>query len=94
MRRDYHCGVVLTLASFRPIVKIDCCSTDPPTALTTGLTFSTSDQALEFGQDMAREWIDGHFKGGADLPRGRQALYTLRRVSLASAMFQIDHPLL
>ena len=53
-------------ASFRPIVEIYSRSSDPPTALTTGKTFLTSEQALEFGQDMAREWIDGHFKGGAD----------------------------
>ena len=49
-------------ASFRPTVKIDCNSRDPSTGLTTGQTFLTTEQALEFGQDMAREWIDGHFK--------------------------------
>jgi hypothetical protein len=52
--------------SFRPIIKIGCNSRDPPTALTTDHTFLTTEQALEFGQDMAHEWIDEHFKGGAD----------------------------
>jgi hypothetical protein len=63
-----ECVVIITAAafgspaSFRPIVKIDCNSRDPPTGLTTGQTFLTTEQASEFGQDMAREWIDGHFK--------------------------------
>ena len=53
-------------ASFRPIVEIDRNSRDPPTGLTTGQTFLTTEQALAFGQNMARKWIDGHFKGAAD----------------------------
>ena len=48
-------------ASFRPIVKIDCNSRDPPIGLTTGKTFLTTELALEFGQEIAGEWIDGHF---------------------------------
>jgi len=43
--------------SFRPIVEIDSNSRDPPTALT------TAEEALAVGQDMARNWIDRHFKG-------------------------------
>jgi hypothetical protein len=62
-----ECVVTITAASgspasFRPIVEIDSDSRDPPTAITTGLTFLTAELALAFGQDMAREWIDGHFK--------------------------------
>jgi hypothetical protein len=62
-----ECVVTITAASgspasLRPIVEIDSDSRDPPTALTTDHTFLTTKQALEFGQDMAREWIDGHFK--------------------------------
>ena len=49
-------------ASFRPVIEIGASSRDPPTALTTGQTFLTTEQALQFGQDMARKWIDGHFK--------------------------------
>ena len=72
-----ECVVTITAAfrspdSFRPIVEIDSNSRDPPTALTTSHTFLTAEQALAFGQDMAREWIDGHFKGGADLPHEGQ----------------------
>jgi hypothetical protein len=66
-----ECVVTITAAfrspaSFRPIVEIGSNSCDPPTALTTGLTFLTAEQALAFGQDMARNWIDGHFERGAD----------------------------
>jgi hypothetical protein len=66
-----ECIVTLTAvsrspASFRPIVKIGSNSRDPPTALTTGHTFLTAEQALAVGQDMARNWIDGRVKGGAD----------------------------
>jgi hypothetical protein len=62
-----ECVVTITAAfrlpgSFRPIIKIDCNFRDPPTALTTDHTFLTTEQALEFGQDMAHEWIDGHFR--------------------------------
>ena len=57
--------------SFRPIVEIDSNSPDPPTALTTGHTFLTGEQALAVGQDMARNWIDRHFKRMADRPRTR-----------------------
>jgi hypothetical protein len=70
-----ECAVTITAAfrapaSFRPIVKIDSNSRDPPTALTTGLTFLTAEQAVAFGQDMARNWIDGHFERGADHRHG------------------------
>ena len=66
-----ECVVTITAAfrspaSFRPIVEIGSNSCDPPTALTTGLTFLTAEQALAFGQDMARNWNDGHFERGAD----------------------------
>jgi hypothetical protein len=66
-----ECVVTITAAfrspaSFRPIVEIGSNSRDPPTALTTGLTFLTAEQALAFGQDMARNWIDDHFERGAD----------------------------
>ena len=62
-----ECVVTITAAFrstalFRPIVEIDSNSRDPPTALTTDHTFLTTEQALEFGQDMAHEWIDGHFR--------------------------------
>jgi hypothetical protein len=68
-----ECLVTITAAfrapaSFRPIIKIDCNSRDPSTALTTGHTFLTTEQALAFGQDMARKWIDGHFKRGTADP--------------------------
>ena len=63
-----ECVVTITAAfrspdSFRPIVEIDSNSRDPPTALTTGHTFLTAEEALAVGQDMARNWIDRHFKG-------------------------------
>ena len=66
-----ECVVTITAAfrspdSFRPIVEIDSNSRDPPTALTTGHTFLTAEQALAVGQDMARNWIDRHFKRVAD----------------------------
>jgi hypothetical protein len=66
-----ECVVTITAAfrspaSFRPIVQVDSNSRDPPTALTTGQTFLTTEQALTVGQDMARNWIDGHFERGAD----------------------------
>jgi hypothetical protein len=62
-----ECVVTITAAFrppdlFRPIVEIDSNSRDPPTALTTGHTFLTAEQALAVGQDMARHWIDGHVK--------------------------------
>jgi hypothetical protein len=53
-------------ARLGPSLKIGSNSRDPTTALTTDHTFLTTEQALEFGQDMAHEWIDGHFKEGAD----------------------------
>ena len=64
-----ECVVTITAAfrspaSFRPIVEIESNSRDPPTALTTGHTFLTVEEALAAGQDMARNWIDRHFKGG------------------------------
>jgi hypothetical protein len=65
-----ECVVTITAAfrssgSFRPVIKIHCNSRDPPTALTTGHTYLTADQALSFGQGMTHEWIDGHLKRGA-----------------------------
>ena len=66
-----ECVVTITAAfrstaAFRPIVEIEANSRDPPTALTTGLTFLTAEKALAFGQDMARSWIDGYCERGAD----------------------------
>jgi hypothetical protein len=69
-------------ASFRPIIKINCNSRDPPTALTTGQTFLTTEHALAFGQDMARKWVDGR-KGRADRldELGQKKEKTLTKVS-------------
>jgi hypothetical protein len=68
-----ECIVTITIAlsspaSFRPIVEIDCRFSGPPTALTTGQTFLTSEQALAFGHDMAREWIDRRFNNNLVRP--------------------------
>jgi hypothetical protein len=62
-----ECDVTITTAFgspglFRPVVEIDCSSPGPPTALTTGKTFVTTEEAVEFGKEMARDWIDGHSK--------------------------------
>ena len=66
-----ECVVIIAAAfrspgSFRPVIKIHRNSRDPPTALTTGHTFLTAELALAIGQEMARNWIDGHFERGAN----------------------------
>jgi len=48
--------------SFTPVVEINCTARGLQTLLTTGKSFSTTEQAEEYGQDMAREWIDEYGK--------------------------------
>ena len=63
MRRDNHRCMERTKPQFEPIVEIRCKDAEEQQViLTTSNSFVSAAMAEYVGQNMAREWIDGHFK--------------------------------
>ena len=50
--------------TFTAVVEIDCNDPGLHTLLTTGNSFLTTEQAEEYGQEMARKWIDAYTRDG------------------------------
>ena len=72
-----NCHVEITIlfdspakVSVTPVVEIDCHAPGLQTLLTTGKSFLTTEQAEEYGQEMAREWIDKYRKRREEQPAG------------------------
>jgi hypothetical protein len=64
-----NCDVEITVlfdspakVSVTPVVEIDCRAPGLQTLLTTGKSFLTTEQAEEYGREMARQWIDKYRK--------------------------------
>jgi hypothetical protein len=63
-----ECDVIITAVKkpprlkLSPFVEITPYGTEDRIRIITSESFTTSPRAEEYGQDMAREWIDKHFK--------------------------------
>ena len=67
--RYRNCDVEITVlfdspakVSVTPVVEIDCHASSLQTLLITGKSFLATEQAKEYGYEMAREWIDKYRK--------------------------------